>query len=392
MADFELADRLKRLPPYLFAELDRKKKEVMKKGVDVINLGIGDPDLPTWPHIVAELQREAENPAHHQYPSYEGSLRFREAAAVWYMRRFGVSLDPEIEVISLIGSKEGIAHMPLAFVDPGDVVLVPDPGYPVYKAATIFAGGEPYPMPLLSENGFLPDIDAVPVDVAKRAKMMFLNYPNNPTAGTAGLDFFEKVVAFAKKHGIIVCHDAAYSEMYYEDSDRPHSILEVEGAKDVAVEFHSLSKTYNMTGWRIGWVSGNAGIVAGLGKIKTNVDSGVFGAIQRAAVAALEGDQSMLNKTRATYRERRDMMLEGLRAAGLHVEPCRATFYLWIRTPEGVSSTDFATMLLEKAGVVVTPGVGFGQFGEGFVRVSLTTSTSRLEQAARRIRELKLVR
>ncbi|HYS94736.1 MAG TPA: aminotransferase class I/II-fold pyridoxal phosphate-dependent enzyme, partial [Candidatus Acidoferrales bacterium] len=283
---FEMAERLRKLPPYLFAEIDKKKREARARGADLIDMGIGDPDLPTPPHIIEALKRSAENAANHRYPDYEGLLSFRTAVAQWYKSRFGVTLNPESEALTLIGSKEGTAHMPLAWVNPGDVVLVPDPGYPVYAAGTWFAGGEVHFMPLLRKNGFLPDLDAIPADVARRAKLMYLNYPNNPTAAVVTGDFFAKVVEFARKYGIIVCHDAMYSELRF-DGYIPSSFLETPGAMEVGVEFHSLSKTYSMTGWRLGFCVGNARYLSGLGKIKTNVDSGVFQAVQEAGIAAL---------------------------------------------------------------------------------------------------------
>lgn len=385
----ELAERLRRLPPYLFAEIDRKKREVRARGVDVIDLGIGDPDLPTPPHIVQALQKAAPDPENHRYPSYEGMPAFRQAVADWYAKRFNVRLDPEQEVLTLIGSKEGTAHMPLAFVNPGDVVLVPDPGYPVYAAGTWFAGGEVHWMPLRRENRFLPDLDAVPVNVARRAKLMYLNYPNNPTSAVATRDFFVRAVAFARSHGILVCHDLMYSELKF-DGFEPPSILEVEGAREAAVEFHSLSKTYSMTGWRLGFCVGNASAVAGLGKIKTNVDSGVFPAVQHAGIAALTGPQEATEQYRRTYQQRRDIVVEGLRALGWEVDVPRATFFVWAPVPDGLDSRRFATRLLEEVGVVVTPGVGFGPSGEGFYRIALTVAEARLAEAMKRLKGLHL--
>ena len=304
----EMAERLRKLPPYLFAEIDKKKREARARGADLIDMGIGDPDLPTPPHVIEALKRGAENPASHRYPDYEGLLAFRAAVCDWYKRRFGVSLNPETEALTLIGSKEGTAHMPLAWVNPGDAVLVPDPGYPVYAAGTWFADGEVHFMPLRRQNGFLPDLDAVPADVARRAKLMYLNYPNNPTAAVASGEFFAKVVRFAREHDIIVCHDAMYSELRF-DGYRPPSFLETPGAMEVGVEFHSLSKTYSMTGWRIGFCVGNAKYLAGLGKIKTNVDSGVFQAVQEAGIAALNGPQDIPEQYRKIYQERRDVVV-----------------------------------------------------------------------------------
>ena len=383
------AQRIQELPPYLFAEIDRKKNALKARGVDIISLGIGDPDLPTPPHIVARLREAAGEPANHRYPDYEGLLTFRKAAADWYRTRFGVVLDPEREVVSLIGSKEGIAHMPIAFVDPGDVVLCPDPGYPVYAVGTSFCGGTVYRMPLRKTNGFFPDLKAIPTDVARAAKLMWLCYPNNPTSAAATRAFFREAVDFALRNEIIVCHDAAYSEIYF-DGEKPISFLETDGAREIAIEFHSLSKTYNMTGWRVGFAVGNADLIAGLGKVKTNVDSGVFQAVQEAAIAALGGDQSCVEECRAIYRSRRDLVLKALAKAGLDAVRPRATFYVWVDTPKGYTSADFATRVLEETGVVITPGTGFGPTGEGFVRLSLTVNGDRLAEAVSRIEGLTI--
>jgi LL-diaminopimelate aminotransferase len=378
------ADRLKALPPYLFAELDRMKAEVAAKGIDIISLGVGDPDLPTLPNIIDRLKKAVDNPAHHQYPSYEGMLSFREEVARWYGDRFSVKLDPVSEVVSLIGSKEGIAHAPLAFVNPGDVVLCPDPGYPVYSIGTMFAGGESYIMPLLEENLFLPDLSAIPADILDRARIMFLNYPNNPTSAVANREFFEEVVAFASKNNILVCHDAAYTEVYY-DGELPMSFLEIPGAKEVGIEFHSLSKTYNMTGWRIGWVCGNEEAVGAIGRIKTNIDSGIFQAVQEAGIEALQGDQQPVDDLRGIYQSRRDLACDFLSKKGFSFTAPRATFYLWARTPEGLSSAQFAGRVLTETGVVLTPGNGFGIHGEGYFRISLTVNEERLQEALGRI-------
>ena len=383
----ELAARLKKLPPYLFAEIDRQKKEARARGVDLIDLGIGDPDLPTPAHVIDALARAAREPKNHRYPDYEGLLAFRDAAAAWYRRRFGVTLDPATEVLTLIGSKEGTAHIPLAFVNPGDVVLVPDPGYPVYAAGTWFAGGEPYFLPLRAERGFLPDLDAVPADVLRRARMLFLNYPNNPTAAVATREFFAEVVAFARRHGVIVCHDAMYSELAF-DGYAPPSFLQVPGAKEVGVEFHSCSKTYSMTGWRIGFVVGNREVLAGLGRVKTNVDSGVFQAVQEAGIAALTGPQDYVTQIRVIYGERRDVVVTGLRKLGLPVTPPRATFFVWAPVPDGSDSRKWASRLLQEVGVVVTPGVGFGAAGEGYYRIALTVDRTRIAEAMDRLGRL----
>jgi len=387
MSRFPLSTRIKDLPPYLFAELDRKKEEVRARGVDIIDLGVGDPDRPTPKHIVDRMKRETAVPANHQYPSYEGLLSFRSAAANWYRRRFGVSLDPSSEVVTLIGSKEGIAHFPLAFVNPGDTVLVPDPGYPVYHIATLFAGGRSHFMPLLRENGFLPDLDRIPRPVLAKAKILFLNYPNNPTSAVADRKFYRKVLRFAEEQDLIVAHDVAYTEIYF-DAKKPMSILELPGAKKRCIEFHSLSKTYNMTGWRIGFAVGNPELVAGIGKIKTNVDSGVFQAVQGAGIEALTSGDEITGAIRRTYRERRDILVPGLRALGLDpVEP-RATFYIWIPVPKGYTSASFCSHLLEEAGIVTTPGNGFGKSGEGYIRIALTKEKGRIREALSRMQKV----
>jgi LL-diaminopimelate aminotransferase len=338
-------------------------------------------------HIVEAMKKAVENPAHHRYPSYEGMLSFREAVTRWYKRRFGVSLDPHKEVLSLIGSKEGIGHIPLAFVNPGDAVLVPSPGYPVYPVSTLFAGGEAYLMPLVEKNCFMPDFSVIPGDVLKRAKLMFINYPNNPTSTAAPKGFYEDVVAFARKHGIIVCHDAAYSEIYF-DGKKPMSFMEVEGAGEVGIEFHSLSKTYNMTGWRIGFAVGNSDVLAGLGKIKTNLDSGIFQAIQEASIVALGTDDDVLSEIRKTYQARRDALFEGLQALGFDLVKPEATFYLWAKVPVGYDSSGFVAYLLEEAGVLGTPGNGFGAPGEGYIRFALTVPVERIKEAVERIRRI----
>lgn len=383
------AERVRRLPPYLFAEIDRLKADLVARGVDVINLGVGDPDLPTPAHIIDKLAETAKDPANHQYPSYSGMNDFRVSVAKWYSKRFGVDLDPMAETLTLIGSKEGLAHLPLALINPGDLALVPSPAYPVYQIATMFAGGESFFMPLVKENGFLPDLDAIPADTARRAKLMFLNYPNNPTGAVADRDFFERVVEFAKKFDIVVCHDAAYSEMSFGDY-RPMSFLEVPGAREVGVEFHSLSKTYNMTGWRLGFAVGNKDVIAALGQIKSNIDSGAFNAVQWAGIAALEGDQAPVESMRAIYQERRDVLISGLNKAGLHPELPKATFYVWCPTPPGFTSKDFTALLLRETGIVTTPGSGFGDPGEGYVRMALTVSVERIREAVDRILRLDL--
>ncbi len=386
---FELAQRLRVLPPYLFAELDRRKQEKIEQGVDVIDLGVGDPDLPTPEPIVEALREAAGRPENHRYPSYVGMKAYRQAVADWYRRRFGVELDPDREVIALIGSKEGIAHFPLAFVDPGDVVLHPDPAYPVYRIGALFAGGEPYPLPLKEENDFLPDLGAIPNEVVERAKIIWINYPNNPTSADATEEFYRDLIRWAKKHGVIVASDNAYSEIYTGDR-KPISILQIEGAKDVAIEFHSLSKTYNMTGWRIGMAVGNEELIRGLGKVKTNVDSGQFNAVQIAGIAALNMPEEELDKLRAVYRERREVMTAALKRLGLKPLESDVTFYIWTRVPEGYTSAEFVGRLIDEAGIVCTPGNGFGPSGEGYFRISLTVSTERLAEAAERIENLRV--
>jgi len=386
---FKLASRLSLLPPYLFAELDRMKKELQEKGVDVISLGIGDPDLPTPRHVVDSLQRAAERKENHRYPDYQGLAVFREAAAGWYKQRFGVSVDPQSEVCALIGSKEGIANFPAAIVDPGDIVLIPDPGYPVYYSGCVFNGGEPYFVPLSKQNNFLPDFGSIPTEIARRAKLLWLNYPNNPTAATAHLAFFKQAVDFCLKHDIVLGHDLAYSEIAF-DGYRAPSVLEVDGARECAIEFHSLSKTFSMTGWRVGFAVGNPTLVRALGTVKTNLDSGVFQAVQEAAITALTGSDATLLEYCATYKQRRDLMVAALRRMGLVCEPPRATFYLWVEVPKGYGSASFAERVLKEAGVVITPGSGFGKNGEGFVRFSLTVGSERLKEAAARLEALRL--
>jgi LL-diaminopimelate aminotransferase len=378
------ARRMRNIPPYLFAELDRKREALQARGVDVINIAIGDPDLPTPPHIITALTDAARNPATHVYPPYEGTAEFRGAVAGWYARRFGVTLDPRREVLALIGSKEGLAHVPWVFVDRGDVALVSDPGYPVYATATLMAEGEPYPVPLLRERGWLPDLGAIPADVVRRAKVFFLNYPNNPTGATADLPVFEEVVDFARRNGILVVHDNTYSEIAY-DGYRPPSLLQARGAMEVGIEFHSLSKTYCMTGWRLGVAVGNPDAIQALATLKTNIDSGQFMAIQAAGVAALTGPQEPVRDRVAIWQARRNAVVKGLRAAGLDVPMPRATFYLWIPVPAGYDSVGFAAHLLETAGVLVAPGVGYGQRGSGFIRISLTSPDDRFAEAIRRI-------
>lgn len=381
------SDKLKKLPPYLFIEIDRKKQIAKEKGVDIISLGVGDPDKPTPKHIIKAGQEALARPSNHQYPFGSGLKIYREAVAGWYMRRFGVELNPDTEVSALLGSKEGIGHFHLAFINPGDIVLIPEPGYPVYNTGTIFTDGKPYFMPLLEKNGFLPILEDIPENICKKAKVIFINYPNNPTAAVAGRGFYENVVRFAKKYNIIVAHDAAYSEIYYEE--KPMSFLEVQGAKEVGVEFHSLSKTYNMTGWRAGWICGNADIIKGLATVKDNYDSGVFGAVQEAAVAALNGPQDCVDDMRKIYKTRRDALVDGLVKLGWKVTKPRASFYVWARTPAGFTSAETVAKLLDEAGIVCTPGNGLGPSGEGYVRFALTVEVPRIEEALKRISKIK---
>ena len=383
----QLADRIKNLPPYLFAAIDQLKQKALAKGVDLINLGIGDPDLPTPATIIQRLQRASDDPKNHQYPSYEGLLTFRQAASDWYQRRFGVRLDPKNEVLTLIGSKEGIGHAPLAFINPGDVALIPDPGYPVYHAGTLFAGGRSHFMPLKKENHFLPEFDRIPKAVLKKARLLFINYPNNPTSATAGKDFFKEAIRFARRHKLIVCHDNAYSEVYF-DSERPMSFLELDGAKEVGIEFHSLSKTFNMTGWRIGFAVGNSQILSALGKVKSNLDSGVFQAVQEAGIEALNLRESATDEIRKIYQERRDTLVSGLLGLGLSVEPPKATFYVWVGVPKGFTAMNFTMHLLDRAGIVTTPGSGFGKSGQGYIRMALTVPNERLMEAVGRMERL----
>jgi LL-diaminopimelate aminotransferase len=383
------AQRLGRIPPYLFAEIDRKVQEKKKAGVDVISLGIGDPDLPTPKRIVSVLQEAAADPANHRYPSYFGLAELREAIAGWYRERFSVVLDANSEILPTIGSKDGIAHVPLALVDPGDMVLAPDPGYTVYATGAIMAGADPYVMPLTIENDWLPDLDAIPSDVADRARLMWLNYPNNPTAAVAGREFLDRAVEFCRLHDIVLCHDAPYSEIAF-DGYRPLSLFEIPGAREVGLEFHSLSKTFNMTGWRIGWVCGRDDLVGLIGQLKTNIDSGIFQAVQWAAVEALNGGEEETRAACEIYARRHRLVADTLNSLGWKIKPPRATFYVWAPVPAGYDSIGFAAHVLDQVGVNITPGVGFGAYGEGYFRLSVTAPDARLEEAMTRLRTLKL--
>lgn len=380
----QLAKRIENLPPYLFVGISRKIAEKRAQGEDVISFAIGDPDIPTPQNIIDRLCQAAQDPANHRYPESDGLPQLRQAISSWYQRRFGLAFDPDKEVLPLIGSKEGIGHVALCFIDPGDLALVTDPGYPVYSMGTMFAGGECFFLPLTEDNDFLPDLDRVPTEVAQRAKMLWINYPNNPTAAVADIDFFEKVVAFAKRHNLAVCHDAPYTEVAF-DGYSPPSFLQAPGARDVGMEFHSLSKSYNMTGWRIGMVVGNAGMVDALMKVKSNIDSGIPQAIQYAAIEALLGDQDCIAEHNAIYQRRRDLVVKTLTKIGLRTKPPMASLYVWARIPEGYTSLDFCTKLLDETSVVVTPGSGYGKYGEGYIRVSLTTPDDRLEEGLARL-------
>ncbi|MFH1128139.1 MAG: LL-diaminopimelate aminotransferase [Candidatus Omnitrophota bacterium] len=384
---FKLSKKLQNLPPYLFLEIDKANRIARAQGRDIIDLGIGDPDQPTPAHIIEKLYQAAKDPLTHTYALDQGMPVLRQRIATWYKRRFNVEIKPESEVLPLIGSKEGIAHFPLAFLNEGDYSLVPDPCYPPYKGGTILAGGKPYLMPLREINGFLPDLKKIPSGILKKAKLIYINYPNNPTSATAEKGFYQDLVNFAKKHKLIVISDLAYSELTF-DGYRPPSFFEVEGAKDVAIEFHSLSKTYNMTGWRLGWACGNAELVSALAKVKSNIDSGIFSAIQLAGVAALDGPQQALKEICQLYQERRDVLVEGLNSLGWEVNAPKATFYVWIKIAKNTNSMKFSSLLLEKANIIVTPGTGFGKNGEGYIRVALTKSKERIKEAIERLRKI----
>jgi len=385
---FEFTERLKKLPPYLFVEIDKAKRKARAENRDIIDLGIGDPDEGTPKEVIEALNKAARDSKNHHYPLDQGSSIFRERIARWYKERFQVSLDPEKEILPLLGSKEGISHMPLAFIDPGDVSLIPDPCYPPYKSGTILAGGIPHLMPLMEENNFLPDLNKIGKATLEKAKIIYINYPNNPTSAICEKGFFEDVVIFAKKYNLIVASDAAYSEIAF-DGYRPSSFLKVEGGKNQGAEFHSLSKTCNMTGWRIGFVCGNEKIIAGIAKVKSNIDSGVFNAIQMAGVAALDITDKHLERMNKVYQERRDALVDGLNKLGWAIKKPKATFYVWAALPKKhKSSIEFASMVLDKADIIITPGIGFGASGEGYVRFALTVSRERMQEAVERLRKI----
>ena len=379
-----LSKRLDKLSPYLFVEISKKIAEKRAKGEDVVTFAIGDPDIPTPSHIIDRLIKETKVPANHRYPESDSLPELRRAVATWYQNRFGVSLNPDKEVLPLIGAKEGLAHMSLCFVDPGDIALVTDPAYPVYSIGTTLAGGETYYLPLKRENHFMPDLNNIPEDVLKRAKILWLNYPNNPTGAVADLEFFNRAAKFAAENDLAICHDGPYTEVAY-DGYQPPSFLQADGAKGVGVEFHSLSKSYNMTGWRIGMVVGNEKMIAALKNIKSNVDSGIPQAIQYAAITALTGPQDCIAEHNAIYQRRRDLVMDTLKRIGIEAEIPKASLYIWAKVPEGYSSVSLASDLLERVGIVVTPGAGYGKSGEGYVRISLTISDAALVKGLSRL-------
>jgi LL-diaminopimelate aminotransferase len=386
-----LAKRIEDLPAYLFAEISRKIAAKRQQGIEVITFGIGDPDLPTPSHIIEALKRAADRPENHRYPESEGLPELRKTIADWYMRRFEVSLDPDREVLPLVGSKEGIAHVALCLVDPGDVALIPDPGYPVYEVGALFAGARIEYVPLLEENGYLPDLAAIPADLARAARLVWLNYPNNPTGATADPSFFASAIAWAQENDVVLLHDAPYTEVVF-DGYQPVSLLEIPGGREVGVEFHSFSKSYNMTGWRVGMVCGNAVLVDALRRLKSNIDSGIPQAIQQMAIEAARGPQDVIGHNNKVLQKRRDRLVAALRDLGLAVEPPKASLYLWARIPEGYDSKSFATELLDSVAVVVTPGTGYGPHGEGYVRLSLTIPDDKLDEGIRRLREWRTSR
>jgi len=380
----QLAKRIKNLTPYLFVDINRRIAEKRAMGEDIISFAIGDPDIPTPTHIIENMCQAAHDPVNHRYPETNGLPELRQTIAKWYGRRFGVILDPDKEVLPLIGSKEGIGHIALCFIEPGDLALIPDPGYPVYSISTIIAGGEPYFMPLKEENNFLPDFNTIPDEIASKAKLMWLNYPNNPTGATADVDFFKKAVQFAHKHELAICHDAPYTEVSFEGY-KPPSFMQASGAKEVGVEFHSFSKTYHMTGWRIGMAVGNANMINALFRIKSNLDSGIPQAIQQAAIEAMRGSQDHIIEHNAILQRRRDNVVAVLGKIGIEARTPKATFYIWARVPKGYSSIDFTKKLIDEIGIAVTPGIGYGKEGEGYIRFSLTLTDARLQEGIKRL-------
>ena len=383
-----VANRVENMPPYVFAKLGRRIRELVAEGKDIIRLDIGSPDLPPPQGIIEALGRSVHDSSHHSYAGYYGTPELRRAIAVYYERRFGVELDPEREVTPLIGSKEGIANIALAFVDPGQTVLVPDPGYPTYGLGTMLAGGVPVGVPLLAENGYLPDLEAIPKDIARSAKILWLNYPHNPTGAVAPPEFLERAVDYARRYDLLLCHDNPYCDITFDGYTAP-SLLQIPGARDVTLEFNSLSKTYNMAGWRVGMAVGSPTAVEALARTKTNIDSGIFRPIQDAAVVALTGDQSWLKERNRIYDERRNLILETLREVGIQVDRSQASLYLWATVPEGYTSAEFTTRLLEEAGVSISPGSYFGSHGEGYLRISIGMSTDRVREAMERIKRFE---
>ncbi|ELS02601.1 aspartate/tyrosine/aromatic aminotransferase [Xenococcus sp. PCC 7305] len=380
------ADRLSALPPYVFARLDELKARAREQGLDLIDLGMGNPDgAAPQPIIDAAIAALAE-PQNHGYPPFEGTASFRASITTWYQRCYGVDLDPDSEVLPTIGSKEGLGHLALAYINPGDLVLVPSPSYPAHFRGPLIAGGQIYDLKLTAEQDWLIDLDAIPEDVAQKAKMLYFNYPNNPTTATAPREFFEEVVAFARHYSILLVHDLCYAELAF-DGYQPTSLLEIPGAKDIGVEFHTLSKTYNMAGWRVGFVVGNSDIIQGLRTLKTNLDYGIFATIQKAAETALQLPDKYIQDVQKRYSERRDFLIQGLGELGWSIPPSQATMYLWIPTPVGVGATEFALDVLQKTGVVLTPGNAFGEAGEGYVRVSLIADLDRLQEVLNRFHQ-----
>ncbi len=385
---FVEAERLKSLPPYLFAEIDRIINEKKEKGIDVISLGIGDPDIGTPKEIIDELYLQAKKIENHRYPSSYGLIEFKEAVAQYYYERFNVKIDPKTEVIPLWGSKEGIANIAYTFINPGDIALIPDPGYLVYKIGTMFAGGIPFTIPLLESNNFLADLDNIDKETALKAKLIHLNYPNNPTSASCDIKYLNKIAKFAYENKIIVCYDNAYSDVYFDENNKPLSFLNSDLGKQVGIEFNSLSKTFNMTGWRIGYAVGNSEIINSLGKYKTNVDSGIFNAIQYASVIALKNHEKFVKENINIYKKRREIVFNALEKLGLDYYKSDSTIYIWGKVPKNYNSTSFAQLLLNKANVVVTPGNAFGEYGEGYYRISITLSDERLEEAMERIKKV----
>ncbi|MFB2835555.1 aspartate aminotransferase [Floridanema evergladense] len=383
------AKRLQALPPYVFARLDELKARAREQGLDLIDLGMGNPDGATPQPVVEAAIRALQNPANHGYPPFEGTASFRRTITDWYQRRYGVELDPSSEALPLLGSKEGLTHLAIAYINPGDLVLVPSPAYPAHFRGPVIAGGEVYSLILKPENDWLIDLGAIPDEVAQRAKILYFNYPSNPTAATAPREFFEEIVAFARKHEIMLVHDLCYAELAF-DGYQPTSLLEISGAKEIGVEFHTMSKTYNMAGWRVGFVVGNRHIIQGLRTLKTNLDYGIFAALQSAAETALKLPDVYLQEVQERYRLRRDFLIDGLASLGWNVPKTKATMYLWVPCPFGVGSTDFALSVLQQTGVVVTPGNAFGVAGEGYVRISLIADCDRLATALQRFKQANI--